>query len=64
MCLKKKVADMWRPIKGVTIKKAVEGLYLFQFAHKFDMEVWESLTIEKVKIGVQIENIPLFHIDF
>src|SRR4051812_20108425 len=74
MSMKKRVADMWRPVKGVIIKKALEGLFLFQFSHKLDMEAalkggpWtfgsHLLIIERVQIGIQIENIPLFHVDF
>ncbi|XP_058726793.1 uncharacterized protein At4g02000-like [Vicia villosa] len=74
MSMKKRVADMWRPVKGVIIKQAMEGLFLFQFSHKLDMEAalrggpWtfgsHLLIIEKVQIGVQIESIPLFHVEF
>ncbi|XP_058784806.1 uncharacterized protein At4g02000-like [Vicia villosa] len=72
--MKKRVADMWRSVKGVTIKKALEGLFLFQFSHRLDMEValkggpWSFgnhlLIIERVQIEVQLENIPLFHVKF
>ncbi|XP_058783931.1 uncharacterized protein At4g02000-like [Vicia villosa] len=74
MSMKKRVADMWRPVKGVTIKKALDGLFLFQFSHRLDMEAalkggpWSFgshlLIIERVQIGVQLENIPLFHVEF
>ncbi|XP_058732616.1 uncharacterized protein LOC131604171 [Vicia villosa] len=69
-----RVADIWRSVKGVAIKEATNGLFLFQFEHKLDMEAvinggpWtydsHLLILEKVQIGVQIENIPLFHVDF
>jgi hypothetical protein len=49
-------------------------LFLFCFNHQFDMEKvlkngpWtfdnQLLIMERVQIGVQIENIPLFHADF
>jgi 14-3-3 protein epsilon len=72
--MKVRIADLWRSVKGVTIKQAKEGLFLFQFAHALDMEAalkggpWtfdnHLLIMERVQLGVQIENIPLFHVDF
>jgi 14-3-3 protein epsilon len=72
--MKVTMADVWRPVKGVKIKEATPGLFLFQFAHALDMEAvlqggpWafnnQMLIIERVQLGVQIENIPLNHIDF
>jgi 14-3-3 protein epsilon len=68
------MADVWRPVKGVKIKEATTGLFLFQFAHTLDMEAvlqggpWafnnQMLILERVQLGVQIENIPLHHVDF
>lgn len=29
---------MWMPVKGVNIKYAKDGLFLFHFAHHLDME--------------------------
>jgi 14-3-3 protein epsilon len=50
------------------------GLFLFRFNHPLDMEEvlrngpWtfdnHVLIMERVQIGVQIENIPLYHADF
>jgi 14-3-3 protein epsilon len=72
--MKVTMADIWRPVKGVKIKEATTGLFLFQFAHELDMEAvlqggpWsfnnQMLIIERVQLGVQIENIPLYHVDF
>jgi 14-3-3 protein epsilon len=72
--MKVTMADVWRPVKGVKIKEATPGLFLFQFAHALDMEAvlqggpWafnnQMLIVERVQLGVQIENIPLHHIDF
>ncbi|XP_058746447.1 uncharacterized protein LOC131619359 [Vicia villosa] len=74
MSMKKRVADMWRPVKGVIIKQALEGLFLFQFSHKLDMEAalkggsWtfgsHLLIIDRVQIGIQLEHIPIFHVEF
>lgn len=72
--MKARIADLWRPVKGVTIKEAKDGLFLFHFAHNLDMEValkggpWtfdsHLLILERVRLGVQIKNIPLFHVEF
>jgi hypothetical protein len=69
-----RMADVWRPVKGVSIKEAKPGLFLFCFNHQFDMEEvlkngpWmfdnQLLIMERVQLGVQIENIPLTHADF
>jgi 14-3-3 protein epsilon len=69
-----RMADLWRPVKGVQIKEAKQGLFLFRFNHPLDMEEvlrngpWtfdnHLLIMERVQIGVQIENIPLYHADF
>jgi 14-3-3 protein epsilon len=58
----------------VKIKETTPGLFLFQFAHALDMEAvlhggpWsfnnQMLILERVGLGVQIENIPLYHVDF
>lgn len=37
--MRSKVTYIWRPVKGVTIKKEDEGLFLFNFDHVLDMEV-------------------------
>jgi 14-3-3 protein epsilon len=72
--MKVTMADVWRPVKGVKIKEATPGLFLFQFAHALDMEAvlqggpWafnnQMLIVERVQLGVQLENIPLHHVDF
>lgn len=68
------MADIWRLVQQVMIKEAIDGRFLFQFSHRLDMEaalkggLWtydnHLLIIEKVQAGVQIENIPLYHVDF
>jgi 14-3-3 protein epsilon len=72
--MKATMADVWRPVKGVKIKEAKKGIFLFQFSHELDMEgvlqggPWNfdnhMLIMERVQVGVQIENIPLHHVDF
>jgi 14-3-3 protein epsilon len=72
--MKATMADVWRPVKGVKIKEAEKGLFLFQFSHELDMEAvlqgtpWSfdnrMLIVGRVQLGVQIENVPLYHVDF
>jgi hypothetical protein len=69
-----RMADLWRPVRGVAIKEARPGLFLFCFNHQFDMDEvlkngpWtfdnQLLIMDRVQIGVQIENIPLYQADF
>jgi hypothetical protein len=69
-----RMADLWRPVRGVSIKEAKAGLFLFCFNHPLDMEEvvkngpWtfdnQLLIMERVQIGVQIENIPLHQAAF
>ncbi|KAK2408416.1 hypothetical protein QL285_043929 [Trifolium repens] len=69
-----RMANIWQPVKGVTIKEVKAGLFLFRFNHQLDMEEvlkngpWtfdnNLLIMERVLIGTQIESIPLFHTDF
>lgn len=36
--MKEHMADVWRLVKGVFIKEASPGIFLFQFFHRLDME--------------------------
>jgi hypothetical protein len=36
--MKVRMAEVWKPVKGVTIKEATTGKFLFHFAHPLDME--------------------------
>jgi hypothetical protein len=68
------LADVWRPVKSMAVKEASQGLYLFKFFHPLDMEEvlkggpWTfdnfTLIIERLKIGVALHDIPLFHVNF
>jgi hypothetical protein len=68
-----RMADLWKPVKGVTIKEATAGKFLFHFAHPLDMEAvlnggpWSfdnnMLLLEQVQIGMQVDQIPLFHVN-
>jgi hypothetical protein len=71
--MKVRMADLWKAMKGVTIKEATGGKLLFHFAHPIDMEAvlnggpWtfdnNMLILEQVKLGMQIEQISLFHVN-
>ncbi|GAU51605.1 hypothetical protein TSUD_414370 [Trifolium subterraneum] len=68
------LADVWRPVKGMTVKEATQGLYLFKFFHPLDVEevlkggpwTFDSITliIDRLKIRVSLPDIPLFHVNF
>lgn len=36
--MKTKVADVWKPTMGIRIKELEQGIFLFQFYHKRDMQ--------------------------
>jgi hypothetical protein len=71
--MKVRMADLWRPVKGVTIKETKAGKFLFHFAHPLDMEAvlnggpWSfdnnMLILEQVQLGMQIDQIPLNHVN-
>jgi hypothetical protein len=71
--MKVRMADLWKPIKGVTIKAALAGRFLFHFNHPLDMEAvlnggpWtfdnNMLILERAHLGMQIEHIPLHHVN-
>ncbi|GAU45339.1 hypothetical protein TSUD_84560 [Trifolium subterraneum] len=66
------VADLRWCLAGRILARP--GLFLFRFNHQLDMEEvlkkgpWtfdnQLLILERMLIGVQIENIPLYHADF
>ncbi|GAU48815.1 hypothetical protein TSUD_99870 [Trifolium subterraneum] len=72
--MKARLADVWRPVKGMVVKEATQGLYLFQFFHPLDVEEvikggpWlfdnYTLVIDRMKVGVALHDIPLYHVNF
>ncbi|GAU17164.1 hypothetical protein TSUD_177940 [Trifolium subterraneum] len=72
--MKARLADVWRPVKGMVVKEATQGLYLFQFFHPLDVEevmkggLWlfdnYTLVIDRMKVGVALHDIPLYHVNF
>ncbi|PNY16121.1 hypothetical protein L195_g012831, partial [Trifolium pratense] len=71
--MKVRMAELWRPVGGVTIKETSEGKFLFHFAHPLAMEAvlnggpWtfdnNMLILEQLHLGMQVESIPLFHVN-
>lgn len=59
--MKSKIADIWRPTMGLNIKELAQGLFLFQFYRREDMQWVEKgghwsfdnamLALEKVAVG-------------
>ncbi|GAU22462.1 hypothetical protein TSUD_123490 [Trifolium subterraneum] len=72
--MKARLADVWRPVKGMVVKEVTQGLYLFQFFHPLDVEEvmkggpWlfdnYTLVIDRMKVGVALHDIPLYHVNF
>jgi hypothetical protein len=71
--MKVRMADLWKPVKGVTIKETPTGKFLFHFNHPLDMEAvlnggpWSfdnnTLILERVDIRMQVEHIPLYFVN-
>jgi hypothetical protein len=72
--MKVRMADVWRPVKSMVVKEASPGLYLFKFFHHMDVEEvlkggpWTfdnfTLIIERLKVGIALHDIQLFHVNF
>ncbi|XVF59039.1 hypothetical protein PTKIN_Ptkin07bG0242100 [Pterospermum kingtungense] len=68
------MASLWKPEKGVAIKKISPHLFLFQFFHDIDLRrvldgcSWtfdnHLLILHKLDPGKIPSQIPLFHVDF
>lgn len=74
MAMKTRMADIWRPGKGVSIRDVGEHRYLFQFYHVIDMRrvldsgPWsfdnQILLLHHLKQGELPSHVPLTHINF
>jgi hypothetical protein len=72
--MKVRLAEVWRPVKSMSVKEASQGRYLFKFFHPLDIEAvikggpWTfdnfTLIVERLKVGVPLHDIPLFHVNF
>lgn len=72
--MRSKMADVWRPAMGVTIKELRVGLFLFQFYHKDDMAwvrnggPWSfdhaELVVNTINAGEDPLKVPLVDVNF
>ncbi|XP_075486286.1 uncharacterized protein LOC142525885 [Primulina tabacum] len=72
--MKNRLADIWRPVKGVLIREIEGQVYLFQFFHEFDVDrileggPWSFdnhlLLLHKLKQGKIPTKVPLNLIPF
>lgn len=72
--MKSKLADLWKPAMGISIKDLKPGLFLFQFYHKDDMSwvmnngPWTFdnalLVSNVVKAGEDPVKVSLVEVDF
>ncbi|XP_074344237.1 uncharacterized protein LOC141683421 [Apium graveolens] len=72
--MKTKLADIWRPAMGITIKDLKPGLFLFQFYHIDDLKwvvnggPWSFdsalLVLNVIKPGEDPTKVALFEVDF
>ncbi|XP_074356430.1 uncharacterized protein LOC141696143 [Apium graveolens] len=70
--MKSKMADIWRPARGLNIKDLKPGVFLFQFYHGDDMDwvlnggSWNfdgaMLVLGKISAGEDPLEVPLFHL--
>lgn len=71
--MKTKVADVWKPTMGISIKELEQGIYLFQFFHKEDMPwvikggPWmfdnAMMALEPVAAYENPVHVPLWHVN-
>lgn len=71
--MKTRLADLWRPAMGINIKEIEQGVFLFQFYHKEDMNwvlrggPWSfnnaMLVLVEVSMGEESLNVPLWYIN-
>lgn len=72
--MKTKLADIWRPAMGITIKDIKPGLFLFQFYHQDDFDwvrnggPWSFdnalLVLNVIKTGEDPTKVALVEMDF
>lgn len=71
--MKTKLADLWRPAIGINIKKIQQGIFLFSFYHKEDMNwvlrggSWSfdntMLVFKVVPKEEEPRNVPMWHVN-
>lgn len=71
--MKSKMADVWKPMMGINIKELEQGIFLFQFFHKDDMQwvvkggPWmfdnAMMILETVSQGEDPLQVQLWHLN-
>lgn len=71
--MRTKMAEVWKPTMGISIKELEQGIYLFQFFHKEDLQwvvkggPWmfdnAMLALEPVAAFENPVKVPLWHIN-
>lgn len=71
--MKTKMADVWKPTLGISIKELEQGIYLFQFFHKEDLQwvvkggPWmfdnAMMVLEPIAAGEDPLQVPLWHVN-
>ncbi|CAN1743345.1 hypothetical protein LINPERHAP1_LOCUS1761 [Linum perenne] len=78
VAMKTQLANLWKPVRGVTIEDKGEGLYLFRFFHEIDLRLvverggggggWMFdgylLTMHVMKPGEELHAVLLFEAEF
>lgn len=72
--MKSKIADIWRPARGINIKELKPGVFLFQFYHMDDMEwvlnggPWNfdgaMIVLSKIGVGEDPLEVPIIYLQF
>ncbi|XP_074327332.1 uncharacterized protein LOC141665252 [Apium graveolens] len=72
--MKTKMADVWKPAMGISIKEIEMGFYLFQFYHREDLQwvlnggPWSFdnaiLVVDVIPSGEEPLKVPLWHLNF
>nr|KYP48764.1 hypothetical protein KK1_029566 [Cajanus cajan] len=52
--MKERMAEVWHPRRGVSIKEVEKGLFLFQFFHRLDIQI----PLYTVPFWLQLHNLP------
>lgn len=70
--MRTKLADIWRPAMGINIRELEDGIFLFQFYHKEDLNwvlnggPWSldnaMLILDSIPNGEEPLSVPLWHL--
>lgn len=72
--MKERMATIWEPVRGVSIKEVEKGIFVFQFFHRMDMQKvlnggpWSFdnhlLILGQIGANETPAQVPLFHVNF